>query len=177
MAHEYCELGITVRALRWAFRDELKRNRRMVGFVAKAAGLNALAEIGEIALKAHEGLVIACVTRSGIPIRVPLEIHIDKNVGKPTFIGAGSSPKVRRQTTGCYRPVTIAPYEWFTLKDNAQSALNMLPLERFKAMGSDEFREAVDEALHRAACTYRELRRPKVELPGWVKRRLYINRA
>lgn len=166
--YEHCGKGITMRGIRRAFCDELKSNRELVKVITDAAGAKYVTEIGEIAMKNQgDDLGLSCVSRSAF-VDIHLDVQIDKTFGKPGFKMTGKLPPVDVDHKGSRRTVTIAPEVWFRHTGNARYAQNMVTFESLQKLASDKFLIPLLDGMERADRSFKEMIRPRRDLPLWV---------
>lgn len=168
MRSERCGAGITYRAIRQAFADELNRNALLVARIEKAAG-HASTQSFEGAFMTNHGtdLRMIIVTADGSDD----EIHLDVQIDSGSVIDVHTKPKVRIRRSGDHRHVTIAPSLWFQDRANAAEAENMVTFEALMKLASPSFKDVLEEGIARAKKTFADRMRPKSPYPHWMSAR------
>jgi len=167
-AQSYCGSGITVRALRLPFCDELNWNAHLFQAVENAAGGDLFQGITAAVMKGQgTDMRLIGQTASGeaATLRLDVQISPPKEDG---VIDDDIEPVVRSNRTGATRRVTIAPEAWFRHSGNARQAENALTFELIMGLASPSLRSVLSEGIDRVTETYDEIKRPKRVVPLWV---------
>lgn len=167
-----CSAGITYRAIRQAFADELNSNPLLVARIEKAAG-HASTQSFEGAFMTNHGtdLRMIIVTADSSDDEIHLNVQIDSGSRSGSVIDVHTKPKVRIRRSGDHRHVTIAPSLWFQDRANAAEAENMVTFEALMKLASPSFKDALEEGIARAERTFADRMRPKSPYPYWMSAR------
>lgn len=172
MQPDRCSAGITYRAIRRAFADELNSNPRLVAQLEKAAGHVSTRSFEGAFMSGHgTDLRMIVVTADGSDDVIHLDVQIDSGRRSGSFIAVNAKPKVRVRRTGDHRHVTVAPNLWFHDRENAADAENMVTFEALMKLGSPSFKDALEAGVARAQATFSDRMRPKTPHPYWMSGR------